>query len=328
MSSNLSFSKGKHLVSEGAVVELRDFLTAHPAVLNHQDQDGVTLLGFACKEATCNETLPPQIGEGKHFAVVKLLLDVGADPHLAALDGWVPLHAAARTGNLELANLLFDAGTGTDGKLMNSDGGTPLSLALFYAQTEIAEHLAHPPNPDNLRSAAALGRELHHFFEGEQLSDQAKTGLEFYRPIPAFPEWNRTLSREEVINEALTWAARNNQCGSLQALVDKGADVNSNVYRGTALLWAIYGNQVESAEWLLQNGADPDLKHDFGGKDHGKGAVAMHLAAQYGSLQCLELLLAHGADSTIKDDAFGGTPLDWARHCDSPEAADILSSLG
>jgi ankyrin repeat protein len=50
----------------------------------------------------------------------------------------------------------------------------------------------------------------------------------------------------------------------------------------------------------------------------------MHLAAQYSCLKCLRLLLQRGADRTIKDAAYEGTPLDWALHSGAVEAVALL----
>ncbi|HEU4580092.1 MAG TPA: ankyrin repeat domain-containing protein, partial [Polyangiaceae bacterium] len=113
-------------------------------------------------------------------------------------------------------------------------------------------------------------------------------------PRGGIPLWERTYSRQELLDEALSWAARNEALGAMAQLVQLGADVNANPYRGTPLLWAVYGDRVAAATWLLDHGADPDLRHDFGGAQHGRGAVALHLAAQYSCLGCLRLLLARG----------------------------------
>ena len=75
----------------------------------------------------------------------------------------------------------------------------------------------------------------------------------------------------------------------MSQLVNFGANVNSDPYCGTPLLWAIYSDSISAARWLLDHRTDPDLKHDFGGLGHGGGAVAMHLAAQYGAINCLRL---------------------------------------
>ncbi len=120
------------------------------------------------------------------------------------------------------------------------------------------------------------------------------------------------------------WAARNNQCDSMAALVALGADINANPFRGTPLLWACYSDKVEAAAWLLDHGADPDLRHDWGGEGHGVDAVAMHLAAQYNCVGCLNLLLDRGADPTIVDGAHGGTPKRWAESQGAVDAVEIL----
>ena len=139
-----------------------------------------------------------------------------------------------------------------------------------------------PAHPDNLRTAAALGRDLHRFVDGNgELTPEAIDGLDIStRPCSSRPG-RRTRQRQEILDEALCWAARNNQRGSMQALAALGADVNANPFRGTPLLWACYSDKVEAAAWLLDHGADPDLRHDWGGEGHGVQAVAMHLAAQH-----------------------------------------------
>ena len=143
-----------------------------------------------------------------------------------------------------------------------------------------------------------------------------------------FPAWNRTLERQEVLDEALSWAARNNQCRTMGGLVARGANVNANPFRGTPLLWACYSDKVEAAVWLLDHGADPDLRHDWGGQGHGVSAVALHLAAQHDAVGCVELLLDRGADPTIVDGAHGGTPLGWAEFGGATRAASLLKERG
>ncbi len=226
-------------------------------------------------------------------------------------------------GHADLARRLVAAGAPVDANAYGKEGGSALSYALFYAKPYMGEVLT-PIYPDNLRAAAALGRDVGRFFAADgDLTPAARKGLGFYAPV-FFPSWDRTLSRQEVLDEALSWAARNNQCGSIAALVALGVDVNANPFRGTPLLWACYSDKVEAAACLLDHDADPDLQHDFGGEGHGVQAVAMHLAAQHSALKCLDLLLDRGADPTIVDAAYNATPLEWADECDAPEAAELL----
>ncbi len=97
------------------------------------------------------------------------------------------------------------------------------------------------------------------------------------------------------------WAARNNHCDSMAALVALGADINANPFHGTPLLWACYSDKVEAAAWLLDHGADPDLRHDWGGEGHGVDAVAMHLAAQYNCEEPIRPLLTAPTVAHRKD---------------------------
>ena len=297
---------------EANLAELERVLEESPEVLQARDAEGQTLLILACKTATGD-------------MAVERILAAGADPSASDNEGLSPLHIAAGVGNQDLVRFLLNAGAPREGHMMGAEGGSPLALCLFYAKTEIAQVLADPPVPDNLRTAAALGRRLDRFVDGDELSPQAADGVDFYRPYPFFPTWDRTNSRQELLDEALCWSSRNGQCESMAALVELGADVNANPYRGTPLLWSVYDDRVEAAAWLLDHGADPDLRHDFGGAEHGKDPIAMHLAAQYGSLKCLELLLDRGADPTIVDASFGGTPLGWAQHAEMEPSIGMLT---
>ena len=63
------------------------------------------------------------------------------------------------------------------------------------------------------------------------------------------------------------------------------------------------------------------------GEGHGVGAVAMHLTAQFDNIAALKLLLQRKADPTIKDGAFGATPLGWAQHNNADAAAKVLEEF-
>ena len=316
------FQRAAGAARDGDLRLLDGILTSSPAVLTQTDGDGRTLLDVACRAATGDIAIPLDPGTPEQHAAVDAILAAGASPSAADHDGWTPLHTVGMAGHTDLGRRLVAAGASVDAEAYGKSGGSALSYALFYAKAYMGEVLS-PAYPDNLRTAAALGRDIDRFVDGGELAPAAFTGLDFYAPV-FFPTWNRTKSRQEVLDEAVSWASRNNQCESMAALVDIGANVNASAFRGTPLLWACYSDKVEAAEWLLDHGAEADLRHDWGGDGHGVSAVAMHLAAQHGAVGCLKLLLDRGADHTVVDGAHGGTPLGWAEYSHAAEAAEIL----
>ena len=62
-----------------------------------------------------------------HLAVVRLLLEAGADKDAADTDGDTALHIAAKEGHLEVVRLLLEAGADKDAA--DTDGYTPLHFA-------------------------------------------------------------------------------------------------------------------------------------------------------------------------------------------------------
>ena len=316
------FASAASAARDGNLEMLAAILDRSPEVLTARDGDGRTLLDLSCRAATGDIAIPRVDGTPQQHAAVDSILAAGADPSAPDRQGWTPLHTAAMAGHDDLAKRLVAAGASVRAEAHGLDGATPLSYALFYAKAYMGEALT-PTCPDNLRSAAALGADVQRFFDGERLTEDATAGLGFYAPI-FFPAWQRTRARQEVLDEALSWAARNDQCGAMAALVERGADVDANAFRGTPLLWACYADKVAAATWLLDHGADPDLRHDWGGEGHGVDAVAMHLAAQHNSVQCLKVLLDRGADATVVDGAHDGTPAGWAEYGGAAEALELL----
>jgi ankyrin repeat protein len=256
------------------------------------------------------------------------LFKAGCDVATADHEGFAPLHVAAMAGHHELARRLLEAGAPRTGRVYGTDGGTPLALALFYGEREVSSLLADPPEPDNLRTAAALGRDLSRFFRGSEVVARASAGTEFTLGWCGKSFVERTNSRQELLDEALRWAAMNEQLGAMGELCSRGANVNASPFRGTPLTYSAGYNKVKSVCWLLDHGADPNLRHDFGGDGHGCNAVALHLAAQHGALDAIRVLVERGADVNARDGKFDGTPLQWAAHVGANDSMLLLRELG
>jgi hypothetical protein len=97
-----------------------------------------------------------------------------------------------------------------------------------------------------------------------------------------------------------------------------------------ALVHAAQNERPTTAAWLLDHGADPNA-----GPYEGCGAL--HLAAAFGAVECVRLLIAAGADvertnAYNRDNALGwaGYVLERERPGDAGVAAvrDLLRSLG
>ena len=252
-------------------------------------------------------------------AIVSLLLERGADPNRGNDYGWTKLHQAGYGNDRELAELMLDAGARTD-LFARGEGGTPLIAALFWGHREVAPLLGR--EPANLRVAAGLGDlELIRDLVG---TPQAGAYRSFYRPHGGFPAWQPSDDPQEVLDEALVWAAKSDRAQALPVLVELGARIDADPYRGTALTWAAANGRVDSIRTLAGLGADVDQRGTFGGPSHGEGVTAIHLAAQSGQREAVAALLELGADPLIQDKLHGGNALGWARSNGHDDLADLL----
>ena len=93
----------------------------------------------------------------------------------------------------------------------------------------------------------------------------------------------------------IVWASVHGRPGSVALLAELGFDVN-----------ALGRSDVPRAEpWQ----------------------TALHEAADAGDVELARTLLRLGADPTIRDARFDGTPLDWAEHRNQPEVAALLAEI-
>jgi ankyrin repeat protein len=127
-----------------------------------------------------------------------------------------------------------------------------------------------------------------------------------------------------VLDEALVWAAKSDRVDAIRLLVDLGARVDADPYRGTPLTCAAANGRVAAIRALVELGADSNQRGSFGGPSHGEGVTAIHLAAQSGQREAILTLLELGADPLSTDNLHGGNALGWARVGCHEELADIL----
>jgi ankyrin repeat protein len=291
-----------HAVEAADCEALVRLLDRFPDLIVQRGTNGNDLLGMA----------------GAH-EIVSLLLERGADPNRGNDYGWTKLHQAGYSNDCELARLMMAAGARTD-LFARGDGGTPLVAALFWGNREVSELLGREPR--NLRVAAGLGDlELIRKLAG---TPEAGTHRGFYRPHGGFPTWQPSDDPQEIIDEALVWAAKSDRVDGIRLLIELGAHVNADPYRGTPLSWAAANGRVDAVRALVELGADPNQRGTFGGLDHGEGVTAIHLASQAGERETVLTLLELGADPLMVDDLHGGNAHGWATHGGHEDLSGLL----
>jgi hypothetical protein len=142
-------------------------------------------------------------------------------------------------------------------------------------------------------------------------------------------------------NSAIRPAALHGEMDSVHALISRGARVTLPVAaalgsldrtrqlvpsadshnRHLALALAAQFGQIEIVRLLLDSGEDPDRYNPPGAHSH---STPLHQAALAGHEAVVRLLVERGARLDLKDVLWHGTPAGWARHAGHIELAEYL----
>jgi ankyrin repeat protein len=119
-------------------------------------------------------------------------------------------------------------------------------------------------------------------------------------------------------NTALMMAAFRNNAVAAHALLARGAVVSRPGW--TALHYAATGGSVDIGKALLERGADIDAPSP-------SGMTPLMMAAREGQEEMVRLLLACGANASLRDGGFHQTAAEFALKADKPWIAKAIDSF-
>jgi len=269
----------------------------------------------------------------KHPALVRRLLDLGADPDAGF--GETALMLAVRYGSEETIKMLLDAGA--DVNAVTVDGDTVLRIAQYLKQDDVTQLLLK---------------------RGAREPEISRTNLR------AAILWNRPEDAQRLIREGVDIVTSDIHGDSplrmaiavgsdlrvIEALLQAGADANEKLVlrpddrpydarrEGTPLIKAVVTGRANLVRLLLAFGADPNLS--YGAKPHlsydGYRALpdaVLNLPdptheTRPERLETVRLLLAAGASPNVHDGGEGLTPLQEAARRGDIETMALLIDYG
>jgi ankyrin repeat protein len=239
------------------------------------------------------------------LALVRELLQAGADPNFDAGDGFPPLIAAVTTAAaapgaterrdaVELVRLLLAHGARVDQRGINDY--TPLHQAASQGDLRLVDVLlAHGADANDVTRIDDVETPL-------EVAARAGHGAvaDRLRPLTVRPQWDH--------------AARAGDVATLSRMVRAGHDINALDGHGqTALMRAAHAGRLDAVKWLIAHGADLDRTAKF-------HLSALMLAVVAGRPQVARALVAAGADTTITGTGAPGF--------DGKTAADLADEAG
>jgi ankyrin repeat protein len=283
----------------------------------------VVVLGVAAAaEAAEGETLA-DAAEQDNAALIRTLLDAGAEVNAAQVDGMTALHWAVYHNDPETAALLMRAGA--DVNAVNRYGVPALSVAATNASENIVTLLLDAGANAN---AALSGGET-------VLMTAARTGsLGAVRALLA--KGADPNAREEREQTALMWAAAEGHATVVDALLEVGADMHVKLDSGfTPMFFAVREGHIGVVRTLLEAGVDVNetLQRVKDGSDPSvnnasyrpvdDGLSLLLMAVRNGHFELAVALLKAGADPN--DQRTGFAPLhtiSWVRKPDKSDTGD------
>ena len=253
-------------------LQMAELLIRSGANVKAANRNGATPMTLACIN-----------GEA---AIIKALLDAGADPNAAVLlNGETPLMLAARTGKVDSVKVLIDRGANVNAK-ESIRGTTPLMWAVSENNAAVVRLLVERGADIEAQStinAAPAQR-------GRRGATQLGGKIDGVTPLIV--------------------AVRERSLESIRVLLGAGADPNKTAADHTSpLLVATLNADYDLAKMLLDKGADPNIANDGNwtplylsvkNRNIDTGVIPLPNASELDALEWIKILLEHGAEPNLR----------------------------
>ena len=229
--------------------------------------------------------------DGNCIAMATELLDYGASVDARDRFGARPLSHAARFGHLPMVDLLLARGAPINAR--NLAGATALYVAAERGHTSIAQRLIERGADVKLAGRSGISPVAAAAYAGDDAIVEALLGRGADERAP-----------DETGKPPIVYAAAGARLDIVKRLLARNVDLNAH-YRNdlTLLMWASGPDEkapeaqaIKVVSYLLDAGAHIDDRDD-------RGRTALMIAAEGGRAEIANLLLARGADPSLKDKA-------------------------
>jgi ankyrin repeat protein len=249
--------------------------------------------------------------EAGQAAVVQALLEHGADFRARSHSGATALLFAARHGDIDTIRALLAAGAGVNEA--RPDGATPLLVAVINGHADVVDFLLNKGANPNAEGGStqitmqgtrtkAIPLKYRRLGYSKRDSEGVPPGNNWGRPLQAAVH----VANWEISDELI--AVQIDRLRVIKSLLAHGADVNCR-------------NPMEEPRW-------PGARY----RRPLQGATAFLLAAKAADIEVMRLLLAHGADPTIKTvdnitPLMAAAGIAWASNQDRASDGQVLEAV-